>query len=125
MSCPHCERKSEEIRRLKLELGIRSRAGELGALIANWGLKPTEGRILYRMYAAGSRPVPYGQLMEEIGDESHQDALKTHIHRLRKALGADAIHTAERLGYGLTAPGLSRVLAVIQPPEMQDARSAG
>ena len=131
MSCPHCDRlrisvdmQAEEIRRLKRELGIRRKSGEIGAVMVAFGVTAVPARILLDLYAAKGRAVTHQALGAHMDPDSLLKTLDTHIHRIRKAMGHEAIETLKEHGYRLTAPGMSRMLAALEPPEMQDAREA-
>lgn len=121
MACDHCTLLTARIDRLERELGIRRRDYEIAALVTRLEVTPTHARVLLRLYAAGGKPVSKDSVMQVLTTDS-DGALKVNIYQIRQKLGEDFIGTNVTLGYHLTAPGLSRVMAALQPVEMQDVR---
>lgn len=112
---------AKQIERLERELGIRRGDQEIAAVMTRLGVTATHARVLLRLYAAGGRPITHDSLMDVLSTDS-RDNLKTVICRIRAIVGKEVIGYVDTVGYHLTAPGLARVLAAIQPVEMQDVR---
>lgn len=121
MTCASCQALRERVRVLERELGVRRRTGEIGAVMSAFGLTATQARLLLRLYAAGGRAVAFDVLIREVSTTG-RDSLKTFIHQMRLVVGADAICSFRDIGYGLSIPMVSRVLAALQPLELQDVR---
>lgn len=118
-SCPRCAALSEKVAKLERELAVRQRDGEIGALMSAFDIGATNARLLYALYRGGGRVVSHQTLRSLIAGDSHSNAVKVHVFRLKAALGEDAIEPYRGIGYGLTMHGMSRCLAALEPPEMQ------
>lgn len=121
-SCPDCAGKDEELRILRRELGVRKRDGEIGALMIRFGLTATQAKILHALYRGNGRCVAREVLADEMPLDGDQSALTKHVSDIRGALGEGSISTQKGLGYSLPVPTFSRVMAVLEPPELQDSR---
>lgn len=122
MTCANCEALRERIATLERELGVRRRDGEIGALMAAFGVSGREARLLLVMNANRGGVVRKEVLMNELSTLS-EPSLKTVICRIGGLMGhGEHFHNMRGVGYGLTPMGCSKVLAALQPPEMQPDR---
>lgn len=122
MVCLHCEALQKRVERLEKELGIRRYDQEIAALVTRLEVSAVGARIMLRLYAAGGKMVTNDALMTVSSTNSY-DTMKVQICRLRKLLGEDVLETGPNgtACYRLTANGLSRVLAALEPVLLQDA----
>jgi DNA-binding response OmpR family regulator len=124
MSCHHCERKDAEIARLVRELDVRRRDGEIGALMSRFGMTAAEAKVVLLLYRGNGRIVGHDSLLDII-DSNSPESLKVIISRAREKLGQNAaIHNEYGVGYALNATACSRVMAALEPPEMQSPITA-
>lgn len=121
MTCANCEALREHLRRAERELGLRRRDGVIGALMHRMGLEPVQAVVVLDMYEGGGRCVSQERLMANSGTPN-RNTLQTQVCRIRKRLGDSVIETYDSTGYGLSAGGMSRVMAAIEPPVLQDVR---
>lgn len=132
MNCPHCERlrisvdmQADEIRRLKRELGYRRKAAETGSVMAALEIPQTPADILINLYTAGGKVVRKEALLIHMGEDTNPKTLDQHIFKIRKAMGSEAVEYVPQMGFKLHISAVSRVMAILNPPELQDARPAG
>lgn len=119
MTCARCELLEERVAYLERELGFRRNDAEVAALIVRLGLTRTEARLVLLMYKAGGKPVRESQLCDELPQGGGGDSVKKLISLARAKLDEDFILTTSGVGYSLSPKGLSRVLAALEPPEIQ------
>jgi DNA-binding response OmpR family regulator len=119
VACPHCERKDEQIARLLRELDVRRRDGEIGAIMSRFNMTAAEAKVILMLYRANGRIVGHDSLLDII-DSNSPESLKVIICRAREKLGQNAaIHNEYGVGYALNTTACSRVMAALEPPEMQ------
>jgi hypothetical protein len=122
-ACAVIERQRQVIQDLQRELGVRRRDGELGAIMQRLDVTATHARLLLTLYCAKGRVVGYDTLMAELSTPS-QETLKVNICRIQKIAGEGLIYNMERTGYGLTPMGCGRLMAALEPVEMQPERGS-
>lgn len=121
-SCDACAALEDRVRVLERELGVRRADGQIGAVMHRLGLTVTQARLVLALYRARGRAVSRVSLMDELPLDGGEGSVRTAVHKIREKLGENAITTVEGLGYALPVPLLSRVMAAIEPPSLQDSR---
>lgn len=127
MTCSNCVALRDRVRILERELGVRRRDGAVAALIVRLGVTQMGALILMALYEANGRYVGKEALLAITLCASHI-SLKSQVCKVREIVGAAAILTSQgRLdrpgcGYALAAPGMSLVMAAVEPLELQDVR---
>ena len=122
MTCLNCERLQREVERLTREVSVRRATGEIGAVMNALGVTPLQARLLLRLYAAGGGGTfARAELMDELSAEDAVN-VRVHVHNLRKVLGEESILCARNVGYSLSVPMMSRIMAALEPPILQPVR---
>jgi DNA-binding response OmpR family regulator len=118
--CERCPELKERIAWLESELGIVNQRETMLALSRGLKIRPGAATLLARLYAARGKFVTTYQLLDLTADVARDDDRQINnvsvtIFTLRKALGRDAIDTAYGHGYRLSAAGVVRVAAIVEP----------
>ena len=124
MACENCLALREKVDRLERELGIRTRAGEIGAIMDSLDVTGTQARMLLRLHTANGRWVGTTDFIDE-GMCGSRESVRSQFTHIRKIVGDKLFESQPgpcSLGYRMLTPGHARVLAAIQPVEMQDVR---
>jgi DNA-binding response OmpR family regulator len=85
------------------------------------GITPGRARILACLYTANGETVTYDDLIFASSDRPYDvyiEVVKVQVYHLRKGLGFFAIENERGQGYRLSAKGLAKVRAAIEPVEV-------
>jgi DNA-binding response OmpR family regulator len=115
MTCARCAKLQDRVEELTAALGILDDA-TTEILRQRFKLRPVEANILTRLYAAAGRVVQLWALEQAlVAQDPLGNAVRVHVSRLRKALGADHIETVHSGGYRLSPVGRARVYQALNP----------
>lgn len=126
--CERCPELEERIAWLESELGVQKDAATCERIhralcdSTNGVGKPQAAKIIRALYAAKGRPVSKFQLMEAVPprdftaeDERDPKLVDVLVCYARKALGGDSIANVWGKGWYLTAAGMAKVGAILNP----------
>lgn len=108
--CAHCQALARELEEARLALGWTRSLDREQALRERLGISPQQAAILSALYAARGRVVSSGVLSDIVnghrsGEADFDNVLKVAVHRLRRAIGVNAIETFRASGYRLNDLG--------------------
>lgn len=130
--CDRCEELEERVAWLESELGLQQAADLFDRLRSAMSIPGPSyvGRrgpvaLISALYAARGRTMSRLQLAEALpptraGDERGEKIIDVWVCFARKCLGADAVANVWGKGYRLTAEGMTRVAAILEPPQTAD-----
>lgn len=114
--CARCEELEDEIAWLRSELGASVDATTLAAIRGRFSLTRAQAIIVMCLFNAKCRVVSFARLAEATpvgvrSGESDCQLVRSHICRIRKVVGEDAIETVRGDGWRISNEFYSRVLA--------------
>lgn len=121
MTCANCAALRAKVERLEREVKVVRAAGDIQMVMQRLGTTAPQTRWLLRLYEAGGRALSTATLAAEVSYGSERD-MKSYVFRIRAQVGEGFVENVKGVGYRLTPEGLSRIMAALEPVEMQDAR---